>query len=63
MANTDDDNVVDKGDRAQTLKRIGIAPEPLPLFTDKGPVIVVGTEVATPAGLDEGLKRTFWMEN
>ena len=63
VEDTDDNNVVDKDDRAQTLKRIGIAPEPLPLFTDKGPVIVVGTEVATPTGLDEGLKRTFWREN
>jgi type IV pilus assembly protein PilY1 len=63
VEDTDADNDEDKDDRAQTLKRIGIAPEPLPLFTDKGPVIVVGTEVATPAGLDEGLVRTFWREN
>jgi type IV pilus assembly protein PilY1 len=63
VEDTDDNNVVDKDDRAQTLKRIGIAPEPLPLFTDKGPVIVVGTEVATPTGLDQGLVRTFWREN
>ena len=52
-----------KEDRAKDLVRGGIPPEPTIIFTDSGPVVLVGTEKGPSATLNISPRKIYWHQD